>query len=184
MATRQITRWGALTAAAVALGVGVDTSASPSEQLPALANPTGSDIVFEGVQFWSFKGSRLSSQGTAEHLTYDRNGGSTHGRNPFLRVLPRKLGDLESRFTSIEAKGQVAARVADASDHVTLTRDDGRALTESAHFEGAQHQISGTQPIDVITNRFKVHGTAFTLDTTSEQVEMEGPVNGDGKVRR
>jgi hypothetical protein len=170
----------------VALGCGVISALGASAQSEATKPAEeggGADLAFQKVQLWSFKGSQLSATGNSEEVFYDRSAGQGHGRQVESTIFPRHPGEQTSYLKAGAAAGQVAQQRIDASDHVSLSREDGTARTESASYRGEEHLIRGNQPVDFVTDRFQIHGQSFNIDTLSEVVDVNGPVQGDERTR-
>jgi hypothetical protein len=152
-------------------------SSAPVGARPAASDPSGEGaLVFRGVTGWSFRGDQLRGQGTATTLVYDRGQGVGHATTVDATVAPERPGDGPARLQSAEVRGKPGAQEAWGSGGVVVSRADGEARTASAHYDGPQHHLEGQEPVDALTDRFTVHGSAFTLQTQTQVLDIVGPV--------
>ena len=157
----------------------------PLPPVPRVENP---DVVFEGVTLCRFHGSTRVATGTASVTRYSRSAGLVDARGVRTHILPSQPSQKEAWIETGSAVAFASGKAIDGWDGVTLIRDDGRVVTASAHYDAASHLVFGLEPVTITDARSggparspspetEIQGSAFTLDTQTEQVEVYGPVN-------
>lgn len=140
------------------------------------------DVTFRDVRIWSFKGSVLSGVGSAASLAYDRSAGRGVAESALATVPGRGRDPRPVHLSAGAAEGRVGARVVSAHGGVVLSRADGTVRTASARFDGTTHTVAGTEAVALESGATRVDGSAFSLDTLSERIELLGPVKAHGQV--
>ena len=157
---------------------GAAWASSPEPAAPAAR----ADATFDGVTLWDYRGSALAGVGTARHLVYDRSAGTAVATQatadlPGMRGDPRPV-----RIEAGLATGQLHAHTLDLTDGVKLIRADGTAISHSAHYEGTTRVASGHEPVELQSTKFHATGTGFTYDANTAVLELEGPVDAQGRA--
>jgi lipopolysaccharide export system protein LptC len=145
------------------------------------------ELALQGVRFRLYRGEGLRLSGEAETLTFRRDTHDLAAARLSATVLEH--GAEPARIAAPEGVGNASARTFTMRGGVTAERGGDVARTASASYAptgpGAG-LVTGTDPITVEGQGWRLEGTGFTLDPATGEMVVGGGarfVTGPARVR-
>ncbi|BDG03284.1 LptA/OstA family protein [Anaeromyxobacter oryzae] len=133
------------------------------------------ELALEGVRFRVWRGPELRVEGEAKTATLRRDSTELVARD-VLAVLPRAGSPI--RITAPVGQGVLQAQTFEARGGVLVERGTDVARTETARYEPLPRGgavVRGDQPVELTGRGYRLHGTGFTLDPESGDLDLSGP---------
>jgi hypothetical protein len=151
-------------------------AACPAEPPPAAAG-VGPELELEGVGLRFFRGSELRAVGRSRTAAMERESGELKAEEIRLRLLPTASRQ-EVAMSAASGAGNIRSQEAEFWGAVRVKQAGGpEGATERAHLFGREHRATGTQPVELAGEGYRVHAEGgFSMELSDPgKLDLAGP---------